>query len=189
MRRLGDIGRSRHRSGLIGTVHVEQLRRIGVQVRGILESRPERGEPRPRRSAWTRAYPSLRQSSRTRRRCVHVTSPNHLHVEQPGKSFRREHDFCESRWPYLPGAPTSFAWPRKRPGTLSTSIRFYPLHQHVRAHAEGGLGDTRFVTGHYIPDWAPAETDWSWRLDTKAGGLASGPSADIGSHWLDLQHT
>jgi len=30
-------------TGFIGTVHVEQLRRIGVQVRGVLGSTPERG--------------------------------------------------------------------------------------------------------------------------------------------------
>jgi predicted dehydrogenase len=33
-------------TGFIGTVHVQALRRLGVQVRGVLGSSPERGAAR-----------------------------------------------------------------------------------------------------------------------------------------------
>ena len=51
---IADIGAAVIGTGFIGTVHVEALRRIGVQVRGVLGSTPERGarrEPTPRRPA------------------------------------------------------------------------------------------------------------------------------------------
>ena len=35
MRRIADIGAAVIGTGFIGTVHVEALRRIGVQVRGV----------------------------------------------------------------------------------------------------------------------------------------------------------
>ena len=43
MRSIADIGAAVIGTGFIGTVHVEALRRIGVQVRGVLGSSPERG--------------------------------------------------------------------------------------------------------------------------------------------------
>ncbi|TMB48826.1 MAG: gfo/Idh/MocA family oxidoreductase, partial [Chloroflexi bacterium] len=46
-------------TGFIGTVHVEQLRRIGVQVRGVLGSTPERGQARAAALGVPRAYASL----------------------------------------------------------------------------------------------------------------------------------
>jgi tRNA A37 threonylcarbamoyladenosine dehydratase len=36
MRRLANIGAAVMGRGFVGTIHVEQLRRIGVQVRGVL---------------------------------------------------------------------------------------------------------------------------------------------------------
>ena len=46
-------------TGFIGTVHVEALRRIGVQVRGVLGSTPERGAARAQALGVGHAYPSL----------------------------------------------------------------------------------------------------------------------------------
>ena len=46
MRTIADIGAAVIGTGFIGTVHVEALRRIGVQVRGVLGSSPERGRAR-----------------------------------------------------------------------------------------------------------------------------------------------
>jgi predicted dehydrogenase len=43
---LADFGAAVIGTGFIGTVHVEALRRIGVQVRGVLGSTPERGAAR-----------------------------------------------------------------------------------------------------------------------------------------------
>ena len=70
-------------TGFIGTVHVEQLRRIGVQVRGVLGSTPERGQARADALGVPRAYPSLEALlADDSVDVVHVASPNHLHVPQ-----------------------------------------------------------------------------------------------------------
>ena len=83
MRRIADIGAAVIGTGFIGTVHVEALRRIGVQVRGVLGSTPERGAARAEALGVPRAY------RRSRTSCddpavdaVHVTSPNDLHLPQ-----------------------------------------------------------------------------------------------------------
>jgi predicted dehydrogenase len=41
------------------------------------------------------------------------------------------------------------------------------------------------VQGTYSQDWLLYETDWNWRVETKAGG-PSRCMADIGSHWFDM---
>src|SRR5882757_147868 len=59
MRRIADIGAAVIGTGFIGTVHVEALRRIGVQVRGVLGSTAERGAARAAALGVGHAYPSL----------------------------------------------------------------------------------------------------------------------------------
>ena len=59
MRRIADVGAAVIGTGFIGTVHVEELRRIGVQVRGVLGSTPERGAARAETLGVHRAYDSL----------------------------------------------------------------------------------------------------------------------------------
>jgi predicted dehydrogenase len=54
-----------------------------------------------------------------------------------------------------------------------------------RLRESGELGEILVVQGTYSQDWLLYDTDWNWRVDSKA----SGPSrcmADIGSHWFDL---
>ena len=59
MRRIADVGAAVIGTGFIGTVHVEALRRIGVEVRGVLGSTPERGAARADALGVPRAYDSL----------------------------------------------------------------------------------------------------------------------------------
>ena len=80
---IADIGAAVIGTGFIGTVHVEALRRIGVQVRGVLGSTPERGEARASALGVPRAYPSLEALlDDPAVDVVHVTSPNDLHLPQ-----------------------------------------------------------------------------------------------------------
>jgi predicted dehydrogenase len=191
MRRIAESGAAVIGTGFIGTVHVEQLRRIGVQVRGVLGSTPERGEARAHALGVSRAYPSLDAILEDPSvDVVHVTSPNHLHVPQAKQILAAgRHVVCEK--PLAMTATESaqlvrLASESGRVNAVNFNIRFYPLHQHVRELvAGGGLGDVRFVTGHYFQDWLLLETDWNWRLDPDKGG-ALRAVGDIGSHWLDL---
>jgi predicted dehydrogenase len=191
MRRISEVGAAVIGTGFIGTVHVEALRRIGVQVRGVLGSTPERGRARAEALGVLRAYDSLDELlDDPSVEVVHVTSPNHLHVPQTERILGNgRHVICEK--PLAMTAPESarLVALAARSGLVNAvnfNIRFYPLHQHVREIAAAGeLGDIRFVTGHYFQDWLLLETDWNWRLDPDKGGSLRAVG-DIGSHWLDL---
>ena len=77
-RALSDVGAAVIGSGFIGTVHIEGLRRIGVQVRGLLGSSSERGAERAARLGVPRAYRDLDELlADDSVDVVHVTSPNH----------------------------------------------------------------------------------------------------------------
>ena len=191
MRRIADIGAAVIGTGFIGTVHVEALRRIGVQVRGVLGSTPERGRVRADALGVPRAYESLDELlDDPLVEVVHVTSPNHLHVPQTERILGSgRHVVCEKPLAMTASESAVLVALAERTGlvnAVSFNIRFYPLHQHVREMlAAGDLGDVRFVTGHYFQDWLLLETDWNWRLDPARGGSLRAVG-DIGSHWLDL---
>jgi len=191
MRRVSEIGAAVIGSGFIGTVHVEGLRRMGVPIHGLLGSSADRTAAKAHALGLPRAYASLDELlDDDRVEVVHVTSPNHLHhphVRQILAAGR--HVVCEK-----PLAMTSdesaelvrLAADSGRVTAVNFNIRFYPLNQHLRdVVRDGGLGDVRFVTGHYFQDWLLLETDWNWRLEPGRGG-ALRAVGDIGSHWLDL---
>ncbi|HEU5205293.1 MAG TPA: Gfo/Idh/MocA family oxidoreductase [Candidatus Limnocylindrales bacterium] len=191
MRRIADVGAAVIGTGFIGTVHVEQLRRIGVRVRGVLGSTPERGEARADALGVDRAYASLEALLDDGSvDVVHVTSPNHLHVPQARQILEAgRHVVCEKPLAMAAADSAGLVELAERSGLVNAvnfNIRFYPLHQHVRELvASGALGDVRFVTGHYFQDWLLLQTDWNWRLEPDKGGSLRAVG-DIGSHWLDL---
>ncbi len=191
MRRFSDIGAAVIGTGFIGTVHVEALRRIGVDVRGVLASTPERGVARAEALNVRHAYGSLDDILGDRSvDVVHVTSPNHLHVPQASAILAAgKHVVCEK--PLAMTAAESGDLVRQADASglvnaVNFNIRFYPVHQHMREVVEAGdLGAVRLITGHYFQDWLLHDTDWNWRLDPDKGG-ALRAVGDIGSHWLDL---
>src|SRR3954471_23631072 len=96
-RDLASVGAAVIGTGFIGTVHVESLRRIGIDVRGVLGSTPERGATRAEALGVERAYASLEELlSDEAIHVVHVTSPNHLHVAQASAVMAAgKHVVCE----------------------------------------------------------------------------------------------
>ena len=191
MTRLADIGAAVIGTGFIGTVHVEALRRIGVDVRGVLGSSPGRGVARAAALNVRRAYASLDELvADASVQVVHVTSPNHLHVPQASAILAAgKHVVCEKPLAMTAAESATLVAQAQASGLINAvnfNIRFYPLHQHVRdSIAAGDLGAIRLVTGHYFQDWLLHETDWNWRLEPDKGG-ALRAVGDIGSHWLDL---
>ena len=188
---IADIGAAVIGTGFIGTVHVEALRRIGVDVRGVLGSSPERGAARASALGVRHAYPTLDDLlSDTRVQVVHVTSPNDLHHRQARAALEAgKHVVCEK--PLAMTADESSDLVRLAAATglvnaTNFNIRYYPLNQHARkAVADGDLGEVRLVTGRYFQDWLLLDSDWNWRLQPDRGG-ALRAVGDIGSHWLDL---
>jgi predicted dehydrogenase len=188
---FADIGAAVIGTGFIGTVHVEALRRIGVDVRGVLGSSPERGAERADALSVRHSYASfddvLADPSVD---VVHVTSPNHLHVPQASAILAAgKHVVCEKPLAMTSAESAPLVAQADASGLVNAvnfNIRFYPLHQHVRERiAAGDLGKVRLVTGHYFQDWLLHDTDWNWRLEPDKGG-ALRAIGDIGSHWLDL---
>jgi predicted dehydrogenase len=188
---IADIRAAVIGTGFIGTVHVEELRRIGVQVRGVLGTTPARGAARAEALGVGHAYPSLDAIlADPDVDVVHVTSPNHLHVPQARAILAAgKHVICEKPLAMTAAESAGLVDDAARSGLVNAvnfNIRFYPLHQHVREFvAGGGLGDVRFVTGHYFQDWLLLDTDWNWRLEPDKGGNLRAVG-DIGSHWIDL---
>jgi predicted dehydrogenase len=191
MSAYSDIGAAVIGSGFIGTVHIEALRRLGVDVRGLLGSSPERGEEAARRIGGMQAYPSLDALLEDPHvHVVHVTSPNQLHFPQVKAILAAgRHVICEK--PLTVTAAESaelvrLAKASDRISAVNFNIRFYPLNQHSHQMVrEGELGEVRLVTGHYFQDWLLLDTDWNWRLEPEKGG-ALRAVGDIGSHWIDL---
>jgi predicted dehydrogenase len=191
VRHPSEIGAAVIGSGFIGTVHVEALRRLGVQIHGLLGSTPERAAARAQQLGVPRGYGSLAELlADDRIEVVHVTSPNHLHHAQVREILAAgRHVVCEK--PLALTSDESGDLVRRaaisgRVNAVNFNIRFYPLNQHIaEVVAGGGLGDVRLVTGRYFQDWLLLDTDWNWRLEPDRGG-ALRAVGDIGSHWLDL---
>ncbi len=190
-RALSSIGGAVIGSGFIGTVHIEALRRIGVQVRGLLGSSPERGAESAARIGLPRAYESLEQLLEDPGvEVVHVTSPNSEHFPQVRQILAAGRNvICEKPLAMDAQQSAELVGLARSAGTVAAvnfNIRFYPLNQHLRAAvAAGDLGEPRLITGRYFQDWLLLDTDWNWRLEPGHGG-ALRAVGDIGSHWLDL---
>ena len=190
-RALSSIGAAVIGSGFIGTVHIEALRRIGVQVRGLLGSSPGRAAQAAQKVGVARGYGSLDELlDDDRVEVVHVTSPNNMHFPQVKRILAAgRHVVCEKPLAMDANESAELVDLAHRSGKVAAvnfNIRFYPLNQHLRAAiADGTLGDVRLITGHYFQDWLLLDTDWNWRLEPEVGGKLRAVG-DIGSHWLDL---
>src|ERR1700737_3587283 len=188
---LSDLGAAVVGTVFIGAVHVEALRRLGVQVHGVVGSTSARGAERARAAGLPRAYESMEAILADKRvDVVHVTSPNHLHYAHAKAALEAgKHVVCEKPLAMTSAESADLLRLADASGLVHATnfnIRFYPLCQHLHGLiAEGGLGDVRLVTGHYLQDWLLLDTDWNWRLDPALGGTLRAVS-DIGSHWLDL---
>src|SRR5438552_13236834 len=188
---ITEIGAAVVGTGFIGVVHVEALRRLGVQVHGMVGSSRARAAERAAVLNLPPAYESFEAMlADARVDVVHITSPNHLHFPQAAAALAAgKHVVCEK--PLAMASAESGELVRLAQGSglvnaVNFNIRFYPicrhLHQLVR---EGGLGQVRLVSGHYLQDWLLLDTDWNWRLEPELGGNLRAV-ADMGSHWMDL---
>src|SRR5256885_14408644 len=190
-RPISEIGAAVVGTGFIGVVHVEALRRLGVQVYGVVGSSHARATERAAALSLPPAYESFEAMlAAPRVEVVHIPSPNRLHFPQAAAVLAAgKHVVCEK-----PLAVTSvesgelvrLAQASGLVNAVNFNLRFYPicrhLHQLVR---DGGLGDVRLVSGHYLQDWLLLDTDWNWRLEPEPGGKLRAV-ADIGSHWMGL---
>ena len=180
--RAGVVG-----TGFIGVVHVDALRRLGVEVTGVVGSTPERAASKHIAPVYE-SYEALLDDDRVD--VVHLTTPNHLHATQVKAALAAgKHVVCEKPLALTAADSAELLALAERSGLVhctNFNIRFYPLVQEARARTlRGDLGDVWNVHGGYLQDWLLLETDWNWRLEPDKGGELRAV-ADIGSHWLDL---
>jgi predicted dehydrogenase len=178
-------------TGFIGVVHVEALRRLGVEVTGIVGSSPERAAEKARTAGLPAPYPSFdAMLADPAVEVVHLTTPNHLHFEQVRAVLAAgKHVVCEKPLAMNSEETAELLRLAEDSGlvhAVNFNIRFYAQNQDARARVERGeVGEVRLVSGGYLQDWLLLDTDWNWRLDPAAGGSLRAVG-DIGSHWIDL---
>jgi predicted dehydrogenase len=177
--------------GFIGVAHVEALRRLGVDVAGVVGSTPERARAKAESANLPRVYGSYEEMlADPSIHVVHIASPNHVHADQVRAALDAgKHVVCEKPLALSSDDTADLVARAEAAGKVNAvcfNIRFYPLCHQMRAMvAAGAVGTPRFITGAYLQDWLLLPTDWNWRLvPEQAGELRA--VADIGSHWLDL---
>jgi predicted dehydrogenase len=180
--RAGVVG-----TGFIGAVHVEALRRLGVEVAGVVGSSPERARGK-RLARVYENYEELLVDAQVD--VVHLTTPNHLHHPQVKQALAAgKHVVCEKPLAMTSEQSAELVELAERSGLVhctNFNIRFYPQVQQARALVQSGsVGTIWNVHGGYLQDWLLLPTDWNWRLEPEKGGELRAVG-DIGSHWLDL---
>ena len=178
-------------TGFIGPVHVEGLRRAGLNVVGVADVSPERARQAARALGLAKAYDTFEQVLADEDvQSVHIAVPNRLHYDMASRTLRAgKHVMCEKP---LAMNSTESAQLVKLAGQaglaagVNYNIRYYPLCQEVADRVrQGTLGDVYHVAGSYVQDWLFHETDFNWRVLAEEGGRLRAV-ADIGTHWLDL---
>jgi predicted dehydrogenase len=188
VKHISDIKAAVVGTGFIGVVHVEALRRLGVEVTGVVGSTPERAAAKPGLPA---PYPSFEAMlADPAVDVVHLTTPNHLHYPQVRDTLAAgKHVVCEKPLAMNSEETAELLRLAEESGlvhAVNFNIRFYAQNQAARARVAGGeIGEVRLISGGYLQDWLLFDTDWNWRLDPAAGGSLRAVG-DIGSHWIDL---
>jgi len=174
-------------TGFIAAVHVDALRRLGVDVLGVVGSSPDRAAE----AGLGNVYGSLGELLEDDRvDVVHLTTPNHLHYPQVKQALAAgKHVVCEKPLALTAAESRELVELADAAGVVHCTnfmARFYPLVQQARSLLhEGSLGEVWNVHGSYLQDWLLRPTDWNWRLEPERGGELRA-IGDIGSHWLDL---
>ncbi len=185
--RAGVIG-----TGFIGPVHIEALKRLGIQVTAICGSTKN---AQATADKWgipevygNYDYRALLRSPNVD--VIHITSPNKAHVEQALAALAAgKHVVCEKPLGMTTRetARVVAAVKKKTSPVFAVNYvcRFFPAVLQARALvARGDLGQIIHVQGHFFQDWLLKDTDYNWRLLASEGGKLRAVG-DIGTHWID----
>ena len=179
-------------TGFIGPVHVEALRRLGIHVRGVLGSSPQKSCDAAQKLGVEIGYGDYQHIiDDPQVEAIHITTPNNSHFDMSKRAILAgKHVICEK-----PLAMTSVetaelvALAQAYPHIVTAvnyNIRFYPVLLHARELVQSGaIGEVYHVRGAYSQDWLHKATDWNWRLLPDQGGDLRA-IGDIGTHWMDL---
>ncbi|MEA3375137.1 MAG: Gfo/Idh/MocA family oxidoreductase, partial [Chloroflexota bacterium] len=181
-------------TGFMGRTHTEALRRLDIDVVGIVGSSPEKSRQAAEREGVSKAYATYDELvGDADVQVVHITTPNHLHFAQASEALRAgKHVMCEkplAMTSHETGRLVALAEETGLTAGVNYNIRFYPLNVEARELVRrGDLGDVYSIVGSYVQDWLVYPTDYNWRVLADRGGKLRAV-ADIGTHWLDLVQT
>ncbi|HUD68374.1 MAG TPA: Gfo/Idh/MocA family oxidoreductase [Candidatus Sulfotelmatobacter sp.] len=179
-------------TGFMGRVHLEAVRRVeSVEAAAIAGRNAEVA----RRLGAAFAVPFITTDHREVLRdpaidAVHIGTPNAQHFSMAKDALLAgKHVICEKPLTTTVAEAEELVSLAAQQGVRNCvchNLRYYPMVQQMRRLREAGdLGEILVVQGSYSQDWLLYDTDWNWRVDSKAGG-PSRCMADIGSHWFDM---
>jgi len=182
--RAGVIG-----TGFIGPVHIEALRRLGIQVVALCDL-PDRVEAQAAKHGVPMAFSDYRRMlDCPELDVVHITVPNRFHCRMSLAALEAgKHCICEK--PLAMNSREAAAICRKAAASrkvfaVNYNVRFYAAVLQLRRMVQrGDLGEIIHINGSYLQDWLFKDTDYNWRLLPREGGRLRSV-ADIGTHWMD----
>lgn len=178
-------------TGFIGPVHVEGLRRAGVEVVGILGSTSQKSSQAAETLGVETGYSSLEALlCDDSVQVVHIASPNRFHFDQAQRSLHAgKHVVCEKPLAMNTSESSKLVRLAQESGlaaAVNYNIRYYPLCLESASQISSGkVGQIFHVSASYVQDWLFHPTDFNWRLQSEVGGTLRAVS-DIGTHALDL---
>lgn len=185
--RAGIIG-----TGFIGPVHIEALKRLGVQVTAVCGSTKS---AQALADQWgipevygNYDYEAMYRSPNVD--VIHITSPNKVHVEQSLAALKLgKHVICEKPLGMTAEETELVVQATAQADSPVFAVnyvcRFFPALLQMRAMvARGELGQIIHVQGHFFQDWLLKNTDYNWRVLADEGGKLRAVG-DIGTHWVD----
>jgi predicted dehydrogenase len=179
-------------TGFMGRVHLEAVRRVeSVEAAAIAGRNVEAARQLGAGFSISAIATDYREILRDPEiDAVHICTPNAQHFPMAKEAIEAgKHVLCEK--PLATSVEegeelVSLAAKKGVRNCVCHNLRYYPLVQQMRRMREAGdLGEILVVQGTYSQDWLLYDTDWNWRVETKAGG-PSRCMADIGSHWFDM---
>ena len=176
--------------GTIGRIHVDALRRNGVDVVSVVASTPERATSAADSLRVPHGDASLAAALDHGLDAVHICAPNALHRELVLQALQHNvHVVCEKPLGIDVAEAAELAAAAREAGVVHAicfNNRFYPLVQEIAARRrEGLLGRPFLVRASIADDTLWHRNDWDWRLDPTIGGPTVVTST-TGSHLLDL---
>ena len=179
-------------TGFMGRVHLEAVRRVeSVEAAAIAGRNVEAARQLGAGFSISAIATDYREILRDPEiDAVHICTPNAQHFFMAKDAIEAgKHVLCEK--PLATSVEegeelVSLAAKKGVRNCVCHNLRYYPMVQQMRRMREAGdLGEILVVQGTYSQDWLLYDTDWNWRVETKAGG-PSRCMADIGSHWFDM---
>ena len=180
-------------TGFIGPVHVETLKRIGVNVIGICDVVEEKAREEVEKFGLSKVYTSFDQVlADDEVQVVHLTTPNRFHFSMARDALNAgKNVLCEKPLAMNSTESAELVELAKKTGLtagVNYNVRFYPLSLNARDMVKNGdVGEVYSIFGSYTQDWLYYDTDYNWRVLAEEGG-ESRAIADVGTHWMDLAH-